>query len=506
MKKKWSLFKGLLLLTACVGIVGEANVQEVKAASVSLERGEEVYYDGYSTFYYYIDGKLGYCLEPEKSSPHDGQFAAEQLSQNTLLSKTLYYMYGGPGYEKYMKNKLQEEYREAPMAYCLSHCVLSYVYDGCSGESDAFRGLRENMKNQVRFCAEAIRALPDIPKPEITFSKEKVTAYFNLGEGMQRTEEIQCLGDVENYVELALPEGVTLVNLTKQTKASGTVKVYGQDTFYLCADAGDYNGTVWKSGNICGANRQSWRSLVVSTGSDGQHLGTGNLITAEVPPVSLEVSWIPIPELAVEKRADKSDKTFQVGDIITYSIDVTQQIEKAVAKNVVITDTILTEGVRLQKNSIVLLDKDQSIVSDAVISVKGNSYTIHAGRFLQGIETGEKYTVEYQVAITDESVIGKEIENEVVVRADNAEEEKDHEKVKVEEPEEPEKPEKPEEPKEPEEEPVKEPEPPKPEQMITAPAEPVKTADEQNVGIVTLFLLLSCAGILGCGRMAHKIK
>ena len=40
--------------------------------------------------------------------------------------------------------------------------------------------------------------------------------------------------------------------------------------------------------------------------------------------------------------------------------------------------------------------------------------TIHAGEFLQGIESGERYIVEYQVAITDEALIGKEIENEVV--------------------------------------------------------------------------------------------
>ncbi len=50
-----------------------------------------------------------------------------------------------------------------------------------------------------------------------------------------------------------------------------------------------------------------------------------------------------------------------------------------------------------------------------------------------GPESGQKYTVEYQVAITDESVIGKEIENEVVVCSENAEEVKDRETVKVEE-------------------------------------------------------------------------
>mgnify|MGYP000152197465 CR=1 FL=1 len=64
--------------------------------------------------------------------------------------------------------------------------------------------------------------------------------------------------------------------------------------------------------------------------------------------------------------------------------------------------------------------------------MQGNSYTIHAGEFLEGPESGQKYTVEYQVAITDESVIGKEIENEVVVCSENAEEVKDRETVKVE--------------------------------------------------------------------------
>ena len=91
-------------------------------------------------------------------------------------------------------------------------------------------------------------------------------------------------------------------------------------------------------------------------------------------------------------------------------------------------------------------------MSDAVISVQGNSYTIHAGEFLQSIHTGEKYTVEYQVVITDESVIGKEIHNHVIVRSDNCEEKEDEEKVEVEEPKE--------EPEEPKEEPPKEPEEP----------------------------------------------
>ena len=147
----------------------------------------------------------------------------------------------------------------------------------------------------------------------------------------------------------------------------------------------------------------------------------------------MQVKWLDKPELQVEKNADKSGKTYKLGDIITYTLDVTQQIEKAIAKNVVITDTILTEGVKLQKNSVILLNENGEKIPDAKITVQGNSYTIHAGEFLEGPESGQKYTVEYQVAITDESVIGKEIENEVVVCSENAEEVKDRETVKVEE-------------------------------------------------------------------------
>ena len=76
-----------------------------------------------------------------------------------------------------------------------------------------------------------------------------------------------------------------------------------------------------------------------------------------------------------------------------------------------LTDTILTEGVKLQKNSVILLNENGEKIPDAKITVQGNSYTIRAGEFLEGPESGQKYTVEYQVAITDESVIGKEIEN-----------------------------------------------------------------------------------------------
>ena len=487
------VFPAVLLSFLCAGMLA------VQAKEVHLERGEEVYYEKYSTFYYYIDDRLSYCLEPEKASPHTGDFTADVLDRNQLLSKALYYVYGAPGYEAYLKPKIPEGWRSDADAYCLCHCILSYVYDGCSGSSDAFKGLSSQMQQAVIECTGYIRSFPDPVDPEIGFSKTSLVAYFSPEEKVQRTETVTCIGDVRNYIEMNLPEGVTLVNQTKGTKTQGKGKVWGSDVFYFCTDVALYNGQTWNSDKLYGAEQQDWRALIISTGAEGQHLGMGSLVSAGAAPVTLSVRWLPEPELAVDKAADKTGKTYKLGDVITYTMDVTQQIQAAVAKNVVITDTILTEGVKLQKNSIVLLDENQSIVPDAVITVKGNSYTIHAGEFLRDIDTGEKYTVEYQVVITDASVIGKEIENQVVVCADNAQEKEDREKVTVEdEPEEPE-----EQPQEPEaEEKVAEPQNPVPaDTPDTEKTAPVKTGDEENAVPFTLLLILSCVVIITCVTM-----
>ena len=117
--------------------------------------------------------------------------------------------------------------------------------------------------------------------------------------------------------------------------------------------------------------------------------------------------------------------------------------------------------------------------------------------------------MEYQIAITDASVIGKEIENEVLVRADNADEVRDREIVTVEEPETPMEPEEPEEvPKEvpKEEEPgIEEPEAePAPKPAVKA--EAVKTGDGENLMVLILLLILSCTAITACGKIARKTK
>lgn len=87
MKKIWTLLTGALL-SVCLWLgMGQGMSLEARAQDVTLERGEQVAYEGYVTNYYYIDGELGYCLEPEKMPPEGGTYEADLLGNDSLLGQ-----------------------------------------------------------------------------------------------------------------------------------------------------------------------------------------------------------------------------------------------------------------------------------------------------------------------------------------------------------------------------------------------------------------------------------
>ena len=95
----------LFVLLPLLLIFLAAGVKEtviVEAADVSLVRGERVEYIGYSTHYYYVNGNLAYCLEPDMGSPGNGTYPSGEMSSEELLAKAMYYVYGGPGFETYI--------------------------------------------------------------------------------------------------------------------------------------------------------------------------------------------------------------------------------------------------------------------------------------------------------------------------------------------------------------------------------------------------------------------
>lgn len=157
--------------------------------------------------------------------------------------------------------------------------------------------------------------------------------------------------------------------------------------------------------------------------------------------------WINSPELKVIKDSDRYE--YMVGDTVTYQVDVTQEQAGCLARDITITDVIDTEGVKLQKNSIVLIDEDGNKIEPESVEVNGNTFTVNTGRNLinnksgyttvdmskaddekgdsgyfqngeynpLGIDKESKLTLEYAVEITDEDLAGQSIHNTVTANS-----------------------------------------------------------------------------------------
>ena len=106
-----------------------------------------------------------------------------------------------------------------------------------------------NHGNTHKVAQNFIDYINSVNMPEIVlnFNNRSLTAYA-IDNNMQRTQSVTVTGSSEYYLTLNLQSGVTLVNETRGTENSGTVNIYGGDTFYLKAPL-TINGS-WTSSNI----------------------------------------------------------------------------------------------------------------------------------------------------------------------------------------------------------------------------------------------------------------
>ena len=149
--------------------------------------------------------------------------------------------------------------------------------------------------------------------------------------------------------------------------------------------------------------------------------------------------WVNSPALRAVKTADKT--FYKYGDIVTWRIDLTQEQTGCVARELVVQDVTDTPGVRLQKDSIVLLDEKGTKVEAQIQANDDNTFVINTGRNLikdvgylicdndrggiseqvmpNPLECREQkcMAVEYQTAIIDPALAGKKIHNTAVVNS-----------------------------------------------------------------------------------------
>ncbi len=162
--KEWRAF----LLPIAITIIWVSAFLHIRPAfaqngqSVELIVGREIYYGTYSTNYFTADGRTAYCLEPLEDTPGSGSYASQPL-ESGIVRKGLYYMYGGPGYDVFREKfgSLGKSAEDSDEEYCMSHCILSYLY---SGNENAFTGLDSQVTELLKQKIEMLKTLPDPPR------------------------------------------------------------------------------------------------------------------------------------------------------------------------------------------------------------------------------------------------------------------------------------------------------------------------------------------------------
>ncbi len=118
-----------------------------------------------------------------------------------------------------------------------------------------------------------------------------------------------------------------------------------------------------------------------------------------------EEVYINSPKMLVEKKSDRSQ--YKVGDTIDYELEVTQVNKGCFMRDVIFTDAIQVEGVKLMPGTIIVLDKNGKILTNSMdITVKEDSFTIETGRnFSDATETVPPQE-QGKAGYTDLSLIG----------------------------------------------------------------------------------------------------
>lgn len=168
----------LLAVLVTVGTVFSGGMT-VHAAdgTVSFHAGANIPYGDYFTSRMTFDGNnTAYCVEPLKKTPASGSYSYDLLAKDSPLRKALYYLNGGYGYEKTVKDKYFSGWSD-DNSYVIGHLVVAYIYAGYSSDTGVFHGAPQNFIDKAKEVTEAIKSLPAPP--------ENFRAFIIPGSGSQ---------------------------------------------------------------------------------------------------------------------------------------------------------------------------------------------------------------------------------------------------------------------------------------------------------------------------------
>lgn len=287
-----------------------------KKKTVRLAYNKKIKYEGYFTRNYTVtvDGKKepAYCLQPSMGAQDRGKHTAV-LYDRSLMTKALYYSYGYPGYDEMTKDYLagaglKKCYRGSDGNYAFCHILLSYIYEGCVSNCDAFRGVGSASKTKVKNFLAQLRKWPDpVDNSGISLSETSLKARWNRSEAVQETDCIRVNAHKDNYITVKVPEGVTMIKTGDEKTYTGTaegvnVRVAGGDEFRFTAPGGikgEYKSPVMQ-GHLA-----SFHSYMIKvSGRQDMLLGvTGR------DSVSFTVKWVDFGQLLLQKKSSDPART-----------------------------------------------------------------------------------------------------------------------------------------------------------------------------------------------------
>ncbi len=156
-----------------------SHVVSVHAAdgTINYHAGANIPYGSYSTSRMTFDGSnTAYCVEPKESTPPSGTYSYNLLGNSSPLRKALYYLNGGYGYDKHVKEQYLSGWSD-DNSYVIGHLVVAYIYADYSASTGAFYGAPQNYIDKAIEVANAIK---DLPAPPETFQ-----AFIIPGRGSQ---------------------------------------------------------------------------------------------------------------------------------------------------------------------------------------------------------------------------------------------------------------------------------------------------------------------------------
>ena len=357
--KKWlnkvtKIFVVLGMVLSMCFTAGNTNTVEAWDGNVPHEftRIKEIKYPSWwsrkiggkqwSTYACKYQGQWSYCLEASKKTPASGNYTASVIDNNANVRKLLYYGYGGPGFNDYVKEVLVNQIKACmpndmvnykdygagysngsnltwdDAAYLWTHIWLSYSYSGdlmgLDLESmnkkwpngDGRTGFGDNMIAGYK----AIVALPD-PSNGVGFSTGNTATFkatFDKTNMIQSTNSIKFNASSNETVQLPLQSNVTIhIDGTNAQQTGGTATVWGGQTFHLTAPL-ENSPTDYTSGTLNSSAKGKFCALAISS-TNSANQTHGSWVQESVDSLRYSVDWLDFGWIDLVKKSANEDIT-----------------------------------------------------------------------------------------------------------------------------------------------------------------------------------------------------